>query len=369
MFATENRYLRPLPPVIIGLVAAIILLYIGTFIASARSEDAFGVTAQAMFGAGGWATWVIIGAVLVYIAYVWAADQPIWKVGTREVVYMALGAALYGVLTWVFNAIPVPSVTLISLRPTVIIPIFFGFAFGPAVGFFSGFVGNILGDALTGWGVFPVWDVGNGLMGLVPGLVMVFKNKKQALNTLMWIAGALLLIAAILVVVNPEEVTDFSGNPITAMWAWVPLLGLVLLLVMNFAPRFSPWLMGLLGLYFLVQGIFSLVNDGFSGGPIILIILAIVIGAAAYYVFSKQAAIAETLSDEDTKAIVIWGTLGVIIGIGFAAIADIWVSGISFFVALVGEFVPAAGPNILFAILLTPLLYGDWKQAQAQTGR
>ena len=175
MFA-ENRYLRPLPPIVIGLIIAVILLFIGSLIAGSSFSDALGSASSV--------TWLIIGAIVVYAAYVWAADRPLWMVGTREVVYMALGAALYGVLSWIFNTIPVPSITLISLRPTVIIPIFFGFAFGPVVGFFSGFVGNILGDALTGWGVFPVWDIGNGLMGLVPGLALAFTNKERSVNTL-----------------------------------------------------------------------------------------------------------------------------------------------------------------------------------------
>ncbi len=370
MFAIENRYLRPLPPIVIGLVAAVILLFIGNLIANARSEEAFGLAAQSTFGLGGWATWLIVGAVLVYVVYVWAADRPIWKVGTREVVYMALGAALYGVLSWIFNTIPVPSVSLVSLRPTIIIPIFFGFAFGPVVGFFSGFVGNILGDALTGWGVFPVWDVANGLVGLIPGLVWAFKDKARSVNVLVWVSAALLAIATALPLISPNITDPFSGEPANfGTWWWVPLLGLALLLVTNFVPRLWPWLMGLLGLGILVRAIISLVNEGFSGGVLILIILAVLVGALAYYVFRRREAIAAALSDEDTRTIVVWGTLANIIGIGFAAFADIFVNGYTFFVAFVGEFVPAAGPNILFAILLTPLLYGAWKQTQAQAGR
>jgi len=369
MFA-ENRYLRPLPPVVIGLVAAVVLLYVGNLIASSRSEDAFGLALQQTFGAGGWATWLIVGAVLIYATYVWAADKPIWNVGTREVVYMALGAALYGVLSWIFNTIPVPSVSLVSLRPTVVIPIFFGFAFGPVVGFFTGFVGNILGDALTGWGVFPAWDLGNGLMGLIPGLVWVFKDKEKSVNTLVWVATGLLVVAAALPVISPNIADPFSGEPANfGGWWWVPLLGAVLLLVTHFMPSLWPWLMGLLGLGILVRAIMSLASEGFSGGVLILLILAVLIGALAFYIFRSREAIAKALSDSDTRMIVVWGTLGVIVGIGFAAFADIFINGYTFFVAFVGEFVPAAGPNILFAILLTPLLYGAWQQAQAQTGR
>lgn len=369
MFA-ENRYLRPLPPVIIGLVAAIILLFVGSLIAGARSQDAFGLALQDTFGAGGWVTWLIVGAIVIYALYVWAADRPIWQVGTREVVYMALGAALYGVLSWIFNTIPVPSVSLVSLRPTIVIPIFFGFAFGPVVGFFTGFMGNILGDALTGWGVFPAWDVGNGLVGLIPGLVWVFKDKSKSVNVLVWVSAILLLIATALPLIQPNINDPFSGEPANyGNWWWVPAVGLVLLLVTNFMPRLWPWLMGLLGLGFLVQSIVSIATNGFSGGAVILFLLALIVAALAFYVFRSRAVIAEALSNEDTKMIVVWGTLAVIVGIGFAAFADIFINGYTFFVAFVGEFIPAAGPNILFAILLTPLLYGAWQQTQAQTGR
>jgi energy-coupling factor transport system substrate-specific component len=51
--------------------------------------------------------------------------------------------------------------------------IFFGIAFGPWVGLIAGLVGNILGDAISGFGFWWHWDVGNGIMGLIPGLAML----------------------------------------------------------------------------------------------------------------------------------------------------------------------------------------------------
>ncbi len=95
----------------------------------------------------------------------------IWKFGTREIVYSAIGAALYGVLNWIFNSLTLPGSTLVSLRPPVVIPMFMGIVFGPWVGFFTGAVGNVIGDLLSGYGFFWAWDVGNGLIGLIPGLL------------------------------------------------------------------------------------------------------------------------------------------------------------------------------------------------------
>jgi hypothetical protein len=370
MFAIQNRYLRPLPALILALLATVILLFVGNLIAGARSADAFGLALQQTFGLGGWLTWLVVGASVVYVAYILAGDMTIWRVGTREVVYMGLGAALYGVLSWVFNAFPVPSVSLVSLRPTIVIPIFFGFAFGPVVGFFTGFAGNMLGDALTGWGVFPVWNVGNGLIGLIPGLVWVFRDKGRSLMTMLWVTVGLMVLATLILLLNPNiphpwsgELTDFGG------WWWVPVLGLALLLVTYYAPNLWPLLMGLLVLGMFVRAIASLISDGFSGGSLLLLLLAVVVAGLAYSIFSRRQAIAAALSDEDTRAIVVWGTLAVIIGIGFAAIADIFVNGYTFVVTFVGQFIPAAGPNILFTVLLAPLLYGAWRQAQSQTGR
>ena len=82
--------------------------------------------------------------------------KSIWKFGTREVVFAAIGAALYAVLGYATNMLPIMGSGNVAFRPAVVIPMFFGIAFGPIVGFISGFLGNILSDLLSGWG-FWFW--------------------------------------------------------------------------------------------------------------------------------------------------------------------------------------------------------------------
>lgn len=71
----------------------------------------------------------------------------------------------------------------------------------------------------------------------------------------------------------------------------------------------------------------------------------------------------------DVAEAVTWSMLGNLIGIGFAAISDIWINGYSPAVAIVGEFLPAAGTNLIFAAILVPILVGAYAAVQRQTGR
>lgn len=111
--------------------------------------------------------------------------RTLWQFGTREVVYAAIGAALYGVLSWVTNFLALPAAGNISLRPAVAIPMFFGIAFGPIVGFIAGAVGNILGDFLSGYGFWWSWDLGNGLLGLIPGLLALSIVGYRSMNSIL----------------------------------------------------------------------------------------------------------------------------------------------------------------------------------------
>ena len=98
----------------------------------------------------------------------------LWEVNSRTIVYAAIGAALYGVLG-LFDFL-LPGTGNVSIRPAFAIVAFFGYAFGPIVGLFTGFVGNAIGDQLHGYGFLTYWNwsVANGLVGLLAGLAPLY---------------------------------------------------------------------------------------------------------------------------------------------------------------------------------------------------
>ncbi len=147
---------------------------------------------------------VVLGALIAFAVYLATRENKAWEIGTRQVVWMAIGAALYAVFSWLFNGtvFVVPSISQVALRPAIAIPMFFGYAFGPVVGFFSGAVGNIFGDALTGFGLSPQWSIANGLIGFIAGLPMLFADKKKSLDVVLIVGGILALLGTGLYLFN-----------------------------------------------------------------------------------------------------------------------------------------------------------------------
>ncbi len=265
---------------------------------------------------------VIIGLLIAFAVYYFTKENAIWEVGTRQVVWMAIGAALYAVFSYLFNGtvFVVPSVSQVALRPAIAIPMFFGYAFGPVVGFFTGAVGNMFGDALTGFGLSPQWSVGNGLIGFIAGLWMLFKDRKQSMNTVLYTSGILVLLTAVL----------------------------------YFLYRSTPNML-----------FFDPENNIFGDATISIFAgLSIVVGfilvVAVRYGFA---------SNENVAAAVMWGMLGNILGLLFASLADIFINGLTLPATIVGQFLPAAGPNLIFAAILVPLLVGAYASVQRQSGR
>lgn len=100
------------------------------------------------------------------------SQAKIWSIGARHIVFMALGAALYGGLSYLTNVLQLPATSNVSFRPAIVIPLFFGVVFGPWVGLFTGGVGNFIGDYISGYGVYWNWDLGNALIGFIAGLAL-----------------------------------------------------------------------------------------------------------------------------------------------------------------------------------------------------
>ncbi len=309
---------KKLVSVLLALVAILVFVWGAIVIGNQLGIERLQTGERPLYRLG----FVVLGLLIAFLVYLATKENKAWEVGTREVVWMAIGAALYAVFSWLFNGtvFVVPSLSQVSLRPAIAIPMFFGYAFGPVVGFFSGAVGNMFGDALTGFGLSPQWSIGNGLVGFIAGLPMLFKDKKKSLDTILVASGVLTLVAVVIYFLN----------------------------------RSLPNM-----LYFDVpNNVFGDAQITLFAGISLLVGFLLVLGAR--FLFGK---------DIDIATAVTWGALGNILGIGFAAISDIWINGFSLPAAIVGEFLPAAGPNLIFAAILVPLLVVAFSSYRKQAGR
>ena len=129
---------------------------------------------------------------------------------TKQIVAMAVGTALYAVLTIPFNTLPIFSAGgPITVRPTVAIPMLFGFVFGPLTGFVSGLVGNILSDFFSFGAFYWNWDIGNGLLGAVPGIAyfVIMRTDWTKAKTLVF--AAVLSVVASVVGIGFAAMTDY----------------------------------------------------------------------------------------------------------------------------------------------------------------
>ena len=310
--------------VLISLVVVLALFAVVMFVLGAQepaegaalnfSVDQGSVVARFVF--------VVIGIALAFGVYFATKANKAWEVGTREVVWMAIGAALYAVFSWLFNGtvFVVPSLSQVSLRPAIAIPMFFGFAFGPVVGFFTGAVGNMFGDALTGFGLSPQWSIGNGLIGFVSGMWMLFSDKKKSMDTVLYVSGGLAVVTALLFFMNRGQANMLYYND--------------------------------------NEGVYGDAQISIFAGLAILIGFALVFGVRYFF-----------RDNEDIATAVTWGMLGNIVGLLFASLSDMVINGFTLPVTIVGQFLPAAGPNLIFAAILVPMLVVAYTSTRAQSGR
>jgi hypothetical protein len=138
-----------------------------------------------------------------------------FSVARREIIAMIAGPVLYAGLSWTTNVFHMQAAADMQIRPAVAVPVFFGFIFGPVAGFVTGAVGNFIGDSLSGLLPYPAaiptgnpiadwlraylinWQVGNGLMGLIPGIAAMFYRRYFSLTD--QLRAALFAIVGILI--------------------------------------------------------------------------------------------------------------------------------------------------------------------------
>ncbi len=138
-----------------------------------------------------------------------------WITGWRGLRVTIGGIILYAILSWLTNVFPLATSIGVDIRPGIAVPIFFGFAFGPVVGFLTGTLGNFLGDIASGYVAYPPhhptgvlltdilrgflvnWEVGNGLIGLIPGLAALYYRRylsfRDQLRSLFFAATGILV--------------------------------------------------------------------------------------------------------------------------------------------------------------------------------
>lgn len=155
-------------------------------------------------------------------------NKKLWQFGTREVVFAAIGAALYGVLSWATNILQIPGAGNVSVRPAVVIPMFFGVVFGPIVGFISGFLGNIISDLLSGGagGFWFWWHLGNGIMGFFPGLIYLTIVNYRDVGSI--IRAEIMVVVGIVVGMAIASISDM----------WVSGMDFVSIVTVDFVPAF-----------------------------------------------------------------------------------------------------------------------------------
>ena len=256
-----------------------------------------------------------IGLTLLLVVFLLTSRNPVWVLSRTKIFYMLIGVIIFAGFSYLFGntVFLVPSISQVDLRPGIIIPMFFGYAFGPLVGLVTGTIGSLFGDALIGSGLSLHWNLANGLVGFITGLVWLLSDRKKAINILLLISTLIIGVSAVFYFLNPDTNNILSGSPISMLTGVTLLIGLVIVLSVRF-------------------------------------------------LFGKNIQV---------SAVIAWSMLGNLLCIGFASMADIWVNQYSPVEALVGEFLPAAGPNLIFAAILMPILVSAFaaiqKRAQSKT--
>jgi energy-coupling factor transport system substrate-specific component len=168
---------------------------------------------------------------------------------------MAIGSLLYALAIYWTAILDIPGADNVQLRPGVVIPILCGAFFGPFAGFVSGFAGNLAADQLLGWGWWPFWYIGNGVMGLAAGC---FRPAKPDYSRLSVVSGVVARAAVGITVgmglasISEIWVTQSSWNDVL----WV-----------NFLPAFLSNLVNAALLVPIILLIYAVLRESTTSAP------------------------------------------------------------------------------------------------------
>jgi hypothetical protein len=149
---------------------------------------------------------------------------------------------------------------------------------------------------------------------------MLFGDRKRSMNTVLWVGGILALLTAVLYFLNRNQPNMLFFDP--------------------------------------ENNVFGDATISPLAGITIIIGFLLVMGVRFFFG-----------SNENVATAVTWAMLGNILGLLFASLSDIWINGFTLPVTIVGQFLPSAGPNLIFAAILVPLLVSAYASVQRQSGR
>jgi hypothetical protein len=143
---------------------------------------------------------------------------------SKRILAAIIAALLYAGATWATSFLSLSDTLGVDLRLSIVVPIVAGFLYGPLVGFVAGFAGNFISDYILyhsgpAWvwpwtremGISVQWDVGNGIVGLIPGLYALTGGGRRYLTTGQQIAA---FIVALVGIAAGMAFASFSSIPI-----------------------------------------------------------------------------------------------------------------------------------------------------------
>jgi energy-coupling factor transport system substrate-specific component len=304
----SSKNLQNLGICLLVLLALTLLAYFAAPIIKPVEESGLDTSPSAM---GLRFLFMALGALAVLGVCFATRENPAWEVNAQKIVYMVIGSVIYGVFAWMFNGstFNIPALSQVSLRPAVVLPVFFGFMFGPSVGFMVGAGGNLVGDLFIGT-VSPHWTMANGLIGLFAGMPALFDDQRQSIDVGTVIAAIGAVVAGGFFLANPG--TTFQPTPTSA-------------------PTTLSLFMGL------------------------SVVVGCGLAIAVRFAFPNRPQWAEA---------VVWGAAGNVVALFLASIADIWVNQYTLIDTAVGQFIPTSGPNIIAVAILVPLLLAAYAASQ-----